>query len=105
VADRIGVDTPARVTALAVWVFDKNDFHSTTKVLMSDYAFTDAPIRNKLSMRGEPVLARPGMFEVVTSTLRVEIEVRDLRMQPVGSEPNGYFDRLDLEFRVFKRSA
>jgi hypothetical protein len=40
---------------------------------------------------------------VNTSTLRVEVEVRHLQMMPLDGNPDGYFQRLELEFRVYKR--
>lgn len=106
IADRLGLDTPARVSALAVWVFDKNDFQSTTKVLMSEYAYKDPTLRNKLTARGEPVLAQNnGVIEVLTSTLRVHIQVTGLQYNADGNPPNGYFDRVTLNFTVYRRSA
>jgi hypothetical protein len=105
VAEKIGLDSPAPVVALAVWVFDKSDFHSKTKMLLTPYAFRTELIRNKAAERGELVQARPGgMFEVLTTQLRVEIAVRDLQFRPVGGDPEGCFGRLELEFRVFKHA-
>ncbi len=106
IADRLGLDTPARVSALAVWVFDKNDFQSTTKVLMSEYAYKEPTIRSKLTARGEPVLAQNnGVIEVLTSTLRVHIQVTGLQYNTDGNPPNGYFERVTLNFTVYRRSA
>lgn len=103
IAERYGLDRPAKVVALGMWVFDKNDFQSTKSVLMTPFAFRDDQIRHKLASRGDAVQARLGMFEVMTSTLRVEVEVRNLTLEPIGSDPDGYFERVDLEFRVFRR--
>jgi len=103
VADRVSLTSPSRVTALTVWVFDKNDFQSTNKVLLTPYAYRNKVMRTKLAERGDLVQARPGIFEVNTSTLRVEVEVRNLQMLPLDSDPDGYFQRLELEFRVYKR--
>jgi hypothetical protein len=103
IADRNGLDRPAKVVALGMWVFDKNDFQSTKSVLFTPYAFRDEQIRHKLASRGDAVQARLGMFEVITSSLRVEVEVRNLTLQPIGNDPDGYFEHVDLEFRVFKK--
>jgi hypothetical protein len=106
IADRIGVDTPARVSALALWVFDKNDFQSTTKVLMTDYAWNDPVIRNKLKARGDAVLAVDGgVVEILTSTLRVEVQVSDLQLNNDNNPPRGYFQSVTLTFSVYKRQA
>lgn len=103
VADRVSLTSPSRVTALAIWTFDKNDFQSTTKVMLTPYAYRNNVMRSKLAARGELVQAAPGMFEIVTSTLRVEVEVRNLQLLPLDGDPDGYFQRADLEFRVYKR--
>ncbi|MCL5997806.1 MAG: hypothetical protein M1546_17390 [Chloroflexi bacterium] len=106
IAERIGGDTPARVSALALWVFDKNDFQSTTKVLMTDYAWNDSVTRNKLKARGDAVLAQDGgVFEILTSTLRVEVQVSDLQLNPDSNPPRGYFQSVTLTFAVYKRQG
>ncbi len=104
IAHRYGMDSVPKVVGLTIWVFDKNDFQSTSKVLATPFALNMEAIRRELAGKGELVQAHPGLFEVVTSLLRVEVEVRNLIMQPVENDPNGYFDTVDLEFRVFKRS-
>jgi hypothetical protein len=43
------------------------------------------------------------LFEVPTSQLRVEVNVRRLQMRAYGNEPDAYFEVVELEFRVFKR--
>jgi hypothetical protein len=104
IADRLGVDTPARVCALSLWVFDKNDFQSTTKVLMTDYAWNDPVIRTKLKARGDAVLATEGgVVEILTSTLRVEVQVSDLSFNSDNNPPRGYFQSVTLTFSVYNR--
>ncbi|HEY3340886.1 MAG TPA: hypothetical protein VGK81_02665, partial [Anaerolineae bacterium] len=103
IADRIGVDTPARVSALSLWVFDKNDFQSTTKVLMTDFAWNDPVIRGKLKSRGDAVLAvNGGVVEILTTMLRVEVQVKDLALNTDNNPPQGYFQNVSLTFTVYK---
>ena len=40
VSEIIGVGDPKKVTALEIWLFDKNDIKTATKVLMSAHACT-----------------------------------------------------------------
>jgi hypothetical protein len=103
IVERIDVGSPARVVAVAVWLFDKGDFQSTTKVLVSDFAFADTALRDKLRNRGDAVQARPGSFEIVTSALRVEVEVTMLECAPVGGASSGYFEKLGLHFNVYRK--
>ncbi|MCE1255772.1 MAG: hypothetical protein LWX83_19755, partial [Anaerolineae bacterium] len=39
VSDTIGVGDPKKVSAFEVWLFDKNDIQTVTKVLMSEHAY------------------------------------------------------------------
>lgn len=104
IADRVGVDTPSRVSAIALWVFDKNDFQSTTKILMTDFAFNDPVIRTKLKARGDGVQAiEGGVVEILTSTLRVLIQVSDLALNADNNPPHGYFQNVTLTFNVYNR--
>jgi hypothetical protein len=104
IADRIGVDTPERVSALSLWVFDKNDFQSTTKVLMTDFAWNDPVIRTKLKARGDAVLAvNGGVVEILTTMLRVVVQVNDLALNSDNNPPQGYFQNVALTFTVYKR--
>ena len=41
ISETIGVGDPKKVTAFEVWLFDKNDIQTVTKVLMSAHAFHD----------------------------------------------------------------
>jgi hypothetical protein len=103
IAHRYGMDVVSKVVALSVWVFDKNDFQSTSKVLVTPFALSLETIQRELASKGDLVQARPGLFEVVTSQLRVEVEVRNLTLKPIENDPDGYFDSVDLDFRVFRR--
>jgi len=60
ISDTIGVGDPKKVAAFEVWLFDKNDIQTVTKVLMSHHAFDDPTIYQRLESKGEPVLAEPG---------------------------------------------
>ena len=53
VSETIGIGDPKKVTALEIWLFDKNDIKTATKVLMSAHAFADQAIRGRLEAKGE----------------------------------------------------
>ena len=49
ISETIGVGSPEKVTAIEVWLFDKEDFVRTiTKVFVSEHAYNDPAIRSKL---------------------------------------------------------
>ena len=60
VSETIGVGEPKKVTALEVWLFDKNDIKTATKVLMSEHAYNDPNIRARLEPKGDLNVVKQG---------------------------------------------
>lgn len=97
---------PNRVTALEVWLFDKSDIRTVTKVLMSDYAYGNPALREKLSSRGDAVLARPGAaFVLDAQTLRLEGQIRSMEYAEGEGPAHSAFRRLTVDLRVMRQSA
>jgi hypothetical protein len=104
ISDTIGVGDPKKVTAFEVWLFDKNDIQTVTKVLMSAHAFDDQTIRQRLESKGEPVLTEPGKHVLLeTATLQLEARVVDLNYGQGALPANSFFDRLTLELAVWPK--
>jgi hypothetical protein len=98
ISETIGAGEPDKVTAFEVWLFDKSDIRTVTKVLMSDHAFHDDSLRAKLASKGEAVLAQPGApFTLETSGLQVRVDVTELLYGEGDSPPNGFFSKLTIE--------
>jgi len=52
ISETIGVGDPKKVMAFEVWLFDKNDIRTVTKVLMSNHAFNDEALKSRLAAKG-----------------------------------------------------
>lgn len=105
VSEAIGVGDPKKVTALEIWLFDKNDIKTATKVLMTDHAFNDTGIRSRLEPKGELVLAEPqAQILLETATLQLLATVVDLEYGRGPMPQNSYFERITLELAVWPRS-
>lgn len=104
ISETIGVGEPKKVTAFEVWLFDKNDIQTVTKVLMSAHAFADAGIRQKLETKGELVQVEPGTQTVLeTATLRLVARIVDMNYGQ-GALPDGsFFESLILELAVWAK--
>ncbi len=101
ISETIGAGLPEKVTALEVWVFDKNDVRTVTKVLMSDFAYNDPSIRAKLAPKGDAVLARKGeVVELKTQTLKINARIVDV-VYGGGSPANSYFQQVTLELATW----
>jgi hypothetical protein len=104
IAETIGVGDPKKVTALEVWLFDKNDVQTVTKVLMSEHASNDSALRQRMQSKGEPILIEPGMrFLLETASLQLEAHVVDMVYARGPLPENSYFSRLTLEVSVWQR--
>jgi len=104
VSETIGVGDPKRVTALEVWLFDKNDIKTATKVLMSSHAFDDPEIRARLQAKGDLELLRPQEKIVLeTETLQLLVTVVDLAYGEGPLPPESFFDRVTLELAVWSK--
>jgi hypothetical protein len=101
-----GTGDAKNVTALEVWLFDKNDIRTVTKVLMSDHAYNDEAIRARLAPKGEAVLLRPGdKIPLKTATLEVQARIVDLSYKSDSMPPNSVIDRITIELAAWRRDA
>ena len=104
ISETIGVGAPNKVTAFEVWLFDKNDIRTVTKVLMSDYAFHDEALHTKLAPKGEPVLAEVGKDVVLeTKMLRVRARIVETEYGVGNLPPDSFFERLTVELAAWAR--
>jgi hypothetical protein len=105
ISETIGVGDPKKVTAFEVWLFDKNDIQTVTKVMMSNHAFNDPNIRQRLLAKGEPQLVEPGKRILLeTASLQMEARIVDASYGGGAMPTNSYFDRLTLELAVWPKS-
>jgi hypothetical protein len=105
-SETIGADTPKNVSAFEVWLFDKNDIRTVTKVIMSDHAFFDDAIKAKLAPKGEPVLARPGETIVLeTASLIVNAEITEMEYGTGTLPPQSFFERFTVELSAWAKDG
>ena len=73
-------------------MFDKDDIHTATWYLMSDFALSNDGIRGRLEQRGKCDRIRKGdLYTLETETLIVEIKVLELEYGNEMEEKNSYF--------------
>jgi hypothetical protein len=104
IAETIGVGDPKRVSAFEVWLFDKNDIQTVTKVLMSGHAYNDPATQERLAAKGEPVMAEAnGQVVLETATLQLIAKVVDISYGNGSMPEDSYFERLTLELAVWNK--
>ncbi len=105
VSETIGVGDPKKVTALEIWLFDKNDIKTATKVLMSAHAFSDPAIRSRLEAKGELIQVEPQkQIMLETETLQLLATVIDLQYGDGSMPDQSYFERVTLELAIWRKT-
>jgi hypothetical protein len=106
IAESLGADSPKSVTAFEVWLFDKNDIRTITKVIMSDHAFFDDALKAKLAPNGEPVMAREHETVVLeTATLIINAEITELAYGTGTLPPQSFFERFTIELSAWSKEG
>ena len=106
ISETIGVGDPKKVQAFEVWLFDKNDIQTVTKVLMSTHAFNDVATFQRLQAKGEPFMVERGKQVVLeTAALQLVATVSDAEYGQGALPEESYFDRLTLEIAVWPKLA
>jgi hypothetical protein len=104
ISKTIGVGDPKKVTAIEVWVFDKTDIKTLTKVLMSEHAYNDEALRAELAPKGEPFLVSPGAIIMLeTTALTVQARVVDVAYGSGSLPTNSFYDRITVEIQAWPK--
>jgi hypothetical protein len=105
IGETIGVGDPKKVAAFEVWLFDKNDIRTVTRVVMSEHAFNDEALKSRLAAKGEPFMAKSaGVVEMETATLKVAARIVDMQYGSGALPPNSFFQQLTLEISAWKKT-
>jgi hypothetical protein len=104
ISETIGVGDPKKVTAFEVWLFDKNDIQTVTKVLMSSHAYNDVATYQRLEAKGEPILVEAGKQVVLeTAALQLVATVSDVEYGQGALPDSSYFERVTLELAIWPK--
>jgi hypothetical protein len=107
ISETVGEGEPAKVTAIEVWLFDKDDFVRTmTGVLASEYAYQDPALRSKLETKGDMVLMKPGAVVTLdTNSLRLQARVVEMAYGQGPLPPNSFLEKMTLEIAVWRKAG
>lgn len=101
-AESWGIGPPGGVAAFEVWLFDKDDVRTETKVLVSERALADAGLHDKLAEKGELIKAEPGqVITLETANLRLDTSIMDVAYES-GSD-SGAFATLGTILEVSRK--
>ncbi|RLT40946.1 MAG: hypothetical protein DWI67_03735 [Chloroflexi bacterium] len=104
VCETIGVGDPKKVAAFEVWLFDKNDVRTVTKVLLSQSGYADNGMRGRVAPKGDPVVAKTGETTILeTNMLHVSVRVVDMNYGSGPLPPETFFNTLTVELTAWKK--
>jgi hypothetical protein len=105
IAEAIGVGEPKKVSAFEIWLFDKNDIQTVTKILLSGYSFKDEESRTRLAAKGDPIPAESGGVVVLdTASLRVEARIVDMNYGSGALPQESFFERMTIELKAIAKA-
>jgi hypothetical protein len=94
----------SNVTALEVWLFDKSDIRTQTYVLASEHAHDDPDLHDRLKLRGNLILAKPGQaFTIESKSLVLEGKVVAVTYADDVEPANGAFQEVKVNLEVHLR--
>lgn len=106
IGEVIGLEEPKKVAAFEVWLFDKNDIQTVTKVLMSNYAYNDEESHARLSAKGDPVLAESGgVVSLETASLKIDVRIVDMSYGEGPLPEESFFERVTVELSAWQTAG
>lgn len=95
------------VTAIEVWMFDKDEFANTpTAIFATEHAFNDPTLRSRLDAKGEVIKLEKGNKAVLeTNGLFVEAIVRDVNYKADAAAPQSIVDSSTIQINAWSKSA
>lgn len=89
---------PLQVSALEVWLFDKNDIQTATRFLVSEFGQANLEERQRLASKGAVVSLRLNTtLALETRTLRLKVAVTALELT------GGYFQKVTLKVGAWRK--
>ena len=106
ISETIGVGEPKKVSAFEIWMFDKNDIQTVTKVLMSEHTYNDPAAFQRLQSKGEPIEVSQGLkMTLETATLQMIASVTDIEYGEGALPENSFFNRVTLELAIWQKNS
>ena len=107
IMEAIAGTSPKQVIAFDVGLFDKTDITTLSRVVMTQSAFDDEALNNKISAnpQAEAILAEPGKaFSFETTALRVDARIQDMELAQ-NEAGQTYFNKLTVTMDLFLKEG
>ncbi len=105
IAETMNNTDPKAVTAFEIWLFDRADVQTPTPTyfLLSNYAYNNAAIFERLKAKGSTALIDTGKkYEIKSMTMRMEVKIISLVYGSKLSQSQSYFEKVMFDICVWK---
>lgn len=97
---------PKAVTAFEIWLFDRDDIHTATNYLLSDFAMQNEKIYERLRQHGScNQIRKNAIYTLETQTLLMNLEILDLEYGNEMQEKSSYFTAVTFDITVRSKST
>lgn len=104
VSEFIGVGSPKKASAFEVWMFDKNDIQTITKVLVSPFAYKEPGFRSKVEAKGELVEIQPHkQVKLETATLFMIATISDVVFGQGMTEDPSHIEQITMDLAIWQK--
>lgn len=104
IAETINSTDPKAVTAFEIWLFDREDVQTPTYFLLSDFAFSNEQMINRLKNKGRfDRLVKGGEYALESHTLKMKVRISELEYGSENGEKNSYFNKVGFDVTVWKK--
>ncbi len=103
IAETINNSDPKAVTAFEVWLFDRDDVQTPTHFLLSEFAFSNEVMLERLKNKGRfDLIEENREYLVEAQTLKMIVTVTDLEYGTGSSNRHSYFERVAFDVKVWQ---
>jgi hypothetical protein len=104
VSEFIGVGSPKKASAFEVWMFDKNDIQTITKVMMSPFAYKDQGSRAKLEAKGELIEIQPHkQVKLETASLFMIATISDVTFGQGMTPDPSHVEQITMDLAIWQK--
>lgn len=105
IAKAFGVKSE-KVIALEIWIFDKNGSQSASKILMSEFSYTNDALKTELGRKGEVVQVVAGeTIQIETASLRLQAAIQEVEYDTSQPNPRTIFKKVVMKIGVWPKSS
>ncbi len=106
ISELVSGGTPEKPAAFDIWLFDKSDIRTVTKVVASPYAMEDDALHSKLAAKGDVIVAEKGETIVLeTAALRVRAQIVAMSLGGGDQQPESHFTKFTVELSPSRKIA